>query len=369
MLLVLLFRYEDQSLWILAFIFSFQCILGIVIIWNLTADIYPFNEVSGDGVVFNTAEVETVLQHSNTSIYASRIPTGIFVESLEFNSAYDVTVSGFIWQNISNTNANYDIPSFSFPESVDTNLEKAYEDRNKGIVGWNFKTKLRQQFDYSSYPFDREGVRIRLWSTLSSESVLIPDFNSYNNLTPKYMPGLEHLVLEGWEPKRTYFSYMLNFYNTNFAIGDLSHPNRSELYYNIDIKRDFKSPFTSYFLPVLVVAILLFAVLMITTKDEKKERCGFSSSNVLGYCSALFFVLITAHNSLRDRLPMDCILYLGYFYFIMYMAILGVSLNAIAFASSTNFPFIDTKDNLYVKVLYWPVVVGFLLIVTLLNFY
>jgi uncharacterized protein YbaA (DUF1428 family) len=370
LLLVSLFRYEDRSFWLLAFIFSFLCLLGMGIILHLTLNVSPQNDMKGDHVVFDMADVETVLQHSNTSQNTSRIPTGVFIQSLEFSSAYNVIMTGYIWQNISNISADYDSPSFNFPESEEITIEKDYEAKDKGVVGWRFKTTLRQEFDYSRYPFDREDVWIRIWNNASSGGVLVPDFDSYDSLNPESLPGLERsLVLEGWEPQRTYFSYRNNFYNTNFGVGDFTHSKVSELYYNFDIKRDFKSPFTSYILPVIVVAILLFAVLMITTKDEKKEQCGFSSSDVLGYCSALFFVLIVAHASLRDTIPMDDVIYLEYFYFIMYLAILAVSLNSIAFASSINFPFIDTKDNLYVKVLYWPVVMGFLLLITLMNFY
>jgi hypothetical protein len=281
-------------------------------------------------------------------------------------------MTGYVWQKILNTSTDYESPSFNFPESVseESTIEKAYEDKAEGVVGWRFRTILRQQFNYSRYPFDREDVWIKILYNASSGSVLVPDFDSYDSLNPEDLPGLERsLVLEGWKPQKTYFSYRTNSYNTNFGVGDFKHSNVSELYYNFDIKRDFKSPFASFILPVLVVAILLFAVLMITTKDEKKEQCGFSSSDVLGYCSALFFVLIIAHASLRDTIPMDGIIYLEYFYFIMYLAILAVSLNSIAFASNTNFPFIDTKDNLYVKVLYWPVVMGVMLLMTLMNFY
>lgn len=92
-------------------------------------------------------------------------------------------------------------------------------------------------------------------------------------------------------------------YNTNFGVGGFTHSKVPELYFNLGVKRDFKSPFTSDVLPVIVVAILLFAVLMITTKDEKKDQCGFSSSDVLGYCSALFFALILVYTSLRDKFP------------------------------------------------------------------
>lgn len=370
LLLVSFLRYEDKSLWLLALVFSLLCLLGIGVILHFTLNISPHNGINGDNVVFDMAQVETVLQQSNTSLNASRIPTGVFLQSLEFSSAYNVIATGYIWQKISNTSADYTSPSFSFPESEDDSIEKAYEDQDKGVVGWRFKNTFRQQFDYSRYPYDREDVWIKIWNNASSGSVLVPDFDSYDSLNPTCLPGLEHsLVLEGWEPQRTYFSYRTNSYNTNFGVGDFKHSNVSELYYNFDIKRDFKSPFASFILPVIVVAILLFAVLMITTKDEKKEQCGFSSSDVLGYCSALFFVLIIAHASLRDTIPVDNIIYLEYFYFIMYLAILAVSLNSIAFASNTNFPFIDTKDNLYVKVLYWPVVMVVMLWITLTNFY
>jgi len=48
---------------------------------------------------------------------------------------------------------------------------------------------------------------------------------------------------------------------------------------------------------------------------------------------------------------------------------LVISLNSIVFASHRSIPFIDTKDNMYVKALYWPVIVGILLVITILKFY
>ena len=119
----------------------------------------------------------------------------------------------------------------------------------------------------------------------------------------------------------------------------------------------------------MVVAILLFVVLSITTREEKKNQFGFNSSGVLAYCASLFFVLIISHSSLRAKIPTDSVIYLEYFYLILYFAILAVSLNSIVFASHVNIPFIDAKDNLYVKVLYWPIIMGVLLLITLMNFY
>ena len=415
-LFVSLYRYDDRSLWLLALIFSFLCILGMGIIWHLTLSESSLEDRNEDIVVFDMADVETVLLHYDTNPKAPRVPTGVFIQSLEFSTANDVTMTGYIWQNISELGAqkasshisftvsnatateeaNVDenstakgtstiedfsqdtsglvaenvSPSFSFPEAKETTIEKAYVDEDKGIVGWRFKTTLRQQFNYSRYPFDEEDVWIKFWNNASEGSVLVPDFDSYDSLVPENLPGLESsLVLEGWKPQKTFFSYRVNSYNTNFGVKDFKHTNVPELYFNIGIKRDFKSPFVSDFLPIMVVAALLFVVLAITTKEEKKNQFGFNSSGVLAYCASLFFVLIISHASLRTKIPTDSIIYLEYFYLILYLAILAVSLNSIAFASHVNIPFIDAKDNLYVKVLYWPVIMGVLLLITLLSFY
>ena len=155
-------------------------------------------------------------------------------------------MTGYIWQNVSGLVNETTSPSFSFPEAKETTIESAYMDEEKGIVGWHFVTTLRQQFNYSRYPFDEEDVWIKFWNNASEESVLVPDFDAYESLAPEKLPGLERsIVLEGWEPQKTYFSYRVNSYNTNFGIENFKHTNVSELYFNIDIKRDFKSPFVS----------------------------------------------------------------------------------------------------------------------------
>ena len=130
------------------------------------------------------------------------------------------------------------------------------------------------------------------------------------------------------------------------------------------------SSFIPDMVPIIVVTLLLFAVLMISTKHEqKKDLYGFNSSTVLAYCAALFFVLVVSHVSLREKLPTDGIIYLEYFYFILYFAILFVSVNSILFASNTKLNFIHFEDNLIVKLLFWPVITMLALGITLVVFY
>lgn len=199
----------------------------------------------------------------------------------------------------------------------------------------------------------------------------MPDLDSYDNLSTESRPGLEKdFVLEGWEIQKSYFSYRDNSYNTNFGLEDYSHENVPELYFNVGVKRNFITPFISYMSPLIVVALLVFAdLLLISKKEEDVSYSGFSSSGVLGYCAALLFVLIIAHVSLRENLAADGIIYLEYFYFAMYLAILAVSADSILFASKIKIKIIDYEDNLIVKVLYWPALMILLLILTLYAFY
>jgi hypothetical protein len=369
LLFVSIYRYDHNGLWILAVVFSLLCVLGMGFIWHLTINNSTLDDRNGDLVVFDRADVETVLQHTNTNPITFRIPTGFFIQSMEFLNANDIAITGYIWQNISSPGAEKDFPDFSFPDSKETSIVKAYVNKDKGVIGWRFRTTLRQQFDYSKYPFDREDVSIRVLSNNSAGSILVPDFDSYNSLIPETLPGLgSTFILEGWKPQKTFFSYRVNSYNTNFGIRNVANSNVSEFHFNVDIERDFKAAFSDLLL-IMVIIVLLFAVLTITTKGENKSYFGFSSHGVLGYCTSLLFTLIVSHTALRSRIPLGSIIYIEYFYLVLYLAILVVSLNSIVFASNRSIPFIDPKDNMYVKILYWPVTMGILLFVTLLNFY
>ena len=363
--------YNHRGLWLLAFIFSLLCILEIGLMWYLAMNSSTLDSSrNGDLVVFDRQGVFTVIQHANTSRTALTTPTGLLLQSIEFSDANNVIITGFIWQNTSALRAEEGFPYFIFPDSKETTIEKTYMSKDKDIIGWHFKTTLRQQFDYSRYPFAREEVSIRVLSTDPAENLFIPDFDSYNSLIPETLPGLGHsFVLDGWKLEKSFFSYRITSYNTDFGMRDFAHSNVCEFHFNIDIKRNIRASFVSDLLLITIAVVLLFGILTITTKDENKKHFGFSSHGVLAYCTTLLFTLIISHTSLRSRISIGSIIYLEYFYWIMYLAIVVVSLNSIAFASNRNVPFIDTKDNIYIKILYWPVVLGFMLFVTFLNFY
>lgn len=129
------------------------------------------------------------------------IPTGVLVQSIEFVGAYNVTVTGYIWQKYADSVP----PEFSrgviMPEGDVVEFgEPAYRRRNADgeVLGWYFQTTLRQPFFYAQYPFDRQDIWLRLWyKDFDRNVILVPDFAAYSNHDHATLIGLENdLVLE-----------------------------------------------------------------------------------------------------------------------------------------------------------------------------
>ncbi len=365
--------FSGRFLWAFTVFFFMLFVAEMGFIWCLALECPQ--EDSNETVIYNRAEMESAVHRLGPFSEESRIPTGIFLQSIKFSGANDVIVRGYVWQKKPENPENPvngergTAPGVIFPEAESIDLKEAY--RNEDVTGWRFKAVLRQSFDYSNYPFDNEDISIRLWNNNSEGNViLVPDLGSYESLNPYIKPGLDtELMINGWEVQKSYFSYREKKYNTNFGMKSYEEGKTPELYYNVEVKRNLMGPLVADVSPILVVAILLFVVLMITTKSEQKKLFGFSSSGVLGYCASLLFTLIIAHASLRSKLPAEGIIYLEYFYFVMYIAILAVSVNSILFASRSNIPVVDYKDNLIIKLLYLPLIALVIMLITLGVFY
>lgn len=303
------------------------------------------------------------------------VPTGLFIQSINFDSAVDVTITGLVWQKYPLDLTASISTELLFPEAVSAEFQPAYE-RNEGdtkIFGWNFTATLREPFSYATYPFERENVWIRMWhKDFDKNIVLVPDLHAYTTSAPSAKPGIEKsLFLPSWEIIKSYFSFRNQQYNTNFGLKSYQgQQNFPELYYNIIIRRNFLDPFVSCFLPIVLVLVLMFILILTVTKDENTGALlGFNANVVLSAVAALFFIVIFAQIDIRQRLATESIIYLDYYYFTVYVIFLLVSLNAIIFAWTHRFSLIQHRDNLIPKLLYWPVTMLFLYFSTIWVFY
>jgi hypothetical protein len=386
---------SSPRLWAISGAFTVLALAGISFLWflNITSDldseerdIVLTNDAIPSKVILSCAAAEqrgqTGLNQPNicNSGKFRSIPTGLFVQSVEFSSANNVIVTGYVWQKYSKAledlipSAEDGVAGFILPEADNPTIQLAYEEDvgDSKVFGWYFTATLRQEFHYSEYPFDNERVWIRLWPNEFNQGVaLSPDFDSYATTKPTETPGLEKqdFVIEGWNIEESFFSYRLNSYDTNFGLARENRQNFPELYFNIGMRRDFVNAFIANMIPIAVVSVLLFAVLLTAGSPVNREdRFGFSTANVLAFNAALFFVVIVSHVGLRDSLAAQGVVYIESFYFVLYGAILAVSANSILVAARLDNKLILYRDNLVARLLYWPIMLGITLVVTWFSF-
>lgn len=372
-------RTTEQQLWIDTVIYTSIFFIGIVCIW-----IFEYGAVAikaDDSIILsNKAIVEkyqrihalsSLIEHDKAPTF---VPVGLFIQSIEFVSASNVRVTGYIWHRYQEgQHSDYPIGTI-FPEAIETKIDLAYKEKNNGesLKGWHFETVLRENFTPGRFPLDRQSVWIRLWhEKLGDNILLVPDINAYDSLNTLSLPGVEKdFVLSGWGLFRSYFEIRENSYNTRFGRSNNANGDAvPELYFNIELVRNFINPFLAHLFPLMVVVLMLYAIVItMSTKHEQKEFLGFNAAAVVASCSALFFVALIAHVQMRNELNANSVVYLEYFYLITYLIILLITANAVLLSLNVQFRFIQFHDNLLPKLIYWPALAGALFICTAWTF-
>lgn len=355
-------------------LFALVCLAVIVWIWQRVYNAPP-KQFPDETIVTSQAEIENyLLRHLPDSDDGALvfIPTGVVIQSLEYKGPYTVQAAGYVWQRYADGLPELD-KGVLFAEADTTTFTKVYETKQAGetLVGWNFKTTLRQQFDYAHYPLDRQEIRLRIWTDEFEKNVyLVPDTIGYTTIDSAALPGVDpNVLLENWEIERAYFSFRLNQYNANFGIqGYAAQRPQPELYYNVSIKRYILSPLISRGIAPLVILLQLFVIVMVIGTDSQRlEQFGVRPGAVIFTCAAFLFAILLAQNALRDEVKWHGIVYLETVYVLTYFVILAVAANSVtlvAFPKSRLF----VQDNLPVEALYWPLILFILLLVTLWTF-
>jgi hypothetical protein len=301
------------------------------------------------------------------------IPTGVYIQSIEFKGPYNVFVSGYVWQRYAD-----DLPKdldrgIVMPEADAVTINQVYQMRqgNETLIGWSFRATLRQQFDYSRYPLDRQQIWLQLWHVDFERNVyLTPDLRAYTVLAPAALPGLHpDLVLENWGIEQSFFSYRANRYNTDFGIaGYAADQSQPELYFSIGIKRYVLSAVISRMVAPLVILLTLFVVVMVISADGRRlQQFGVPPGAVMFTCAAFFFAVVVAHNSLRDEVKAYGLVYLETLHVLTYFVILAVAVNSVLLVARPNHA-LFRDDNIWVEVAYWPVVLLTVTVATLWAF-
>jgi hypothetical protein len=305
------------------------------------------------------------------------IPTGIFIQSFEFTKSNTVQVSGYVWQKIDKKLLGRGItPGVVFPEANSlANMTEAYryDFGSYTLVGWHFfGVSLLQNFDYSSYPFDIQSIWVRMWPADFTHSIiLVPDLQSYLTTEPGMVFGLESdIVKQGFSIRETYFDMPIMHYDTTFGEPKrLMEQYSLELYFNIIIKRKLINAFLIHLLPILVIWSILFAITMIISNDKQfAERVGLSTTQLFTALGGTIFSVILMNNNLRNSYLDQPFLFMEYFYLITYAIIMLVSYDAYVITTRKKVHTV-LHHNLLPKTVFWPLVLGSIIFITLLEFF
>jgi hypothetical protein len=367
-----------RRLWIVSVLISLACLILMGGIWVDTYTAPPMPDPA-DTVLTTSDEVTAYLDAyvpapepgDEPPVF---IPTGLFLESVEFRGPYDVFVSGYIWQRYAD-----DLPQdldkgVVLPEAQNIRVSQVYraQQGNEELIGWSFQATLREQFDYHRYPLGRHQIWLQLWHTDFERNVyLAPDLEAYTSLDPAALPGVDSdLVLENWNIQQSYFSYRANSYNANFGIqGYVAGQLKPELYYNISIKRDLLSALISRLIVPIVILIQLFVIVMVIGRNQERlEKFGVRPGAVIFTCAAFFFAVLFAQNSLRTELQAYGFVYLESLYILTYFAILAVAINSILLVARPDLRLFREHDNMWAEVLYWPTILLTMVLITFLTF-
>jgi hypothetical protein len=370
----------EGKLWVACFVSSLIFVAGIGCLWHLALSYDTDLKSQGPKIVSrasllnftNSYDLNSRETRANRPLY---VPTGMFIHSMEFSGANKLAVNGYIWQKYpSNLDREYAM-GFVLPDAVDeVRVKEIYSRKldDMNVLGWHFSGTLYQHFDYSKYPVDHEVIRIRLApKEIGRNTVLVPDLDSYKLMNPGFRPGLEKTFdLPDWKIERTFFELVSKDYDTNFGIKNyLGRDMIPELYFNVAIVRNLMDAFIRNMTPLIIVALLLFAVMFISTEERMSRKFSMDIGENLVFVGSMFFVLIFAHISTRGRIPTQEIFYLEYFYLTMYVALLWVPISSILFVTGSTKFHVQYKENLISKLLYWPVILGALYVLTVATFF
>ena len=267
-----------------------------------------------------------------------RIPTGVFIQSFEFLDPETVRVTGYLWQKYDAMAKQHGIePGFTFPQIITTQrtgfkeIAYQFDYADYSLYGWYFEADLYQHFNYQTYPFDRKTIWLRVWHhNFYDNVVLTPDLEAYQTTQPEDTFGLDQeLVLKGFSLNETYFSYKLTSYDTDFGIKQyIGSHDFPEMYFNVVIKRKLTNILVIYLLPIFVVWCILFALLLIVTRDSTQAKLfSFSTAGILSSSAALFFTVILSHVNLRADFIGYPLMYIEYFYIISYLIIVFLAMD------------------------------------------
>ncbi|MDX3386031.1 hypothetical protein PV682_31920 [Streptomyces niveiscabiei] len=371
-------HFTARSVWATSAAFTLVCLLGTAVCWVAILHDDGQRLVAGRMLHDERDAGAYLARNMPEGRSPVVVPTGLYVESIEFTNSNNVAVSGYVWQRYP-ANTPKDITrGVVFPEADSSYLEDddiAYRRTaadGTETVGWYFSTAFRQRFDYRTYPMDRQNVWLRMWQPdFDKDVVLTPDFSAYPPWQKKEMLGTDPQMVSGeWRPMYTGFSYARYQYPTSFGLKTYDRPvSYPDLYFNMVYQRNYTGAVIGNLVPVALIALVVFASLFVTSRDQKIELFGSNTFAVMAFLVTMLLVVVVDHNELRSVSGDGSVMYMEYVYFAVYVLLLLVTANGVLIALDRPGEILTKQANLPAKALYWPILAVIVLTATVGVFF
>ncbi len=364
-----------RGLWVASIAFSISCLIIIISILIIKPRIiqHTYNPIFSKADINKYVSIyEKQLKGINQSSYS--IPMGVLLTNINFINANDVILGGFLWQIYTKGKTDMLTPGFILPQStkkLQTQEIFRVTQGNYTAIGWRFSTQLRLPQNATLFPFDSRKLSINfLHKDFAKNVFLLPDLDSYFLINPKFLPGVsQDIYFNQFTENASYFSYLKAQTRTSFNLVGKMHKNVPVLNFNLVLTRNFITPFINYYIIAIVIAIMIFTMIMIpkNTKSEE-DRPITSVTRRLAFLASIIFIASLTHIRLRADIPVVGVSYMETYYVIIYIISLIAAIETILYVKCPNIKIIQHKDNLLFKILYWPMVMGAILISTVLYF-
>lgn len=367
---------------VISFLATLLLIANVSFVGYLQHGSVGFKEKIGSPPVIDTVSLGQFVGQQNTRAQTLKldppvvVPTGIYVETIEFEDSYNVNLGGTVWQKYPLDKADDINIGFRFPQispfAEASLIEESYREeitRKEGeeghlLVGWEYRVTLRLNLKYADFPFDKRHLDIEISPLSPKDNLLfVPDLESFEYTTPAKLAGLNPSIsLSGNQITRSYFNFSIENYDSSFGYDSkAAFENVPVLHFNIHIRRLLLNAFVTYLIPIFVALSLIYILILACAKTEARQ-------GIIESMAAFFFVLIFSHIDLRKDIVTADLIFMEYFYFTTYVLIVLSTLNLMAYTKSKTSLF-DHNDNQIYRAVYFPIFFTTILIVMLMKFY
>lgn len=366
-------RGARPRLWLASNLFALLSLALIVMIARLYMAVQPNHAVR----ITDAAALDRYLQaHQQRSAATSqppmRIPTGVYIQALDFPDPTSAQLNGYVWQYYPDSVGDDVVRGVVFPQR--TGPEATFDEvlrmrQGDGeVIVWYFGMIFKQRFDPARFPFDSRDIALRLAAAdVSANLVLVPDLRAYEFIAPLLLPGVDReAALNNWTMAGSLYSYITGEVNATTLGLDVRQERAAapELAFNIQMQRNSLGPFIAYLLPGAIAAFLLFGFLLNDLQPGESDEI----SDTLNFVAAMFFVLVLAQTALRENIAAVGLTYLEFFYLLLYAAIMAVAINTYLVVNQSRAWVVRLGNDIVPKLLYWPALTGVMLLVTLAIF-